>query len=68
MLDHLGTWSDMLPLVEFMYNNSYHSSIGMAPYEALYGRRFKTPFAGNKIESRWCFGQNFYNKPLRKSK
>ena len=43
VLDHLGTWSDMLPLVEFTYNNSYHSSIGMAPYEALYGRRCKTP-------------------------
>jgi len=43
VLDHLGTWSDMLPLVEFTYNNSYHSSIGMAPYEALYGRRYRTP-------------------------
>ena len=43
VLDHLGTWSDMLPLVEFMYNNSYHSNIGMAPYEALYGRRCRTP-------------------------
>jgi len=39
VLDHLGTWSDVLPLVEFTYNNSYHSSIGMSPYEALYGRR-----------------------------
>jgi len=36
VLDHMGGWSDMLPLVEFTYNN-YHSSIGMAPYEALYG-------------------------------
>jgi len=43
VLDHLGTWSDVLPLVEFTYNNSYHSSIGMAPYEALYGRRCRTP-------------------------
>jgi len=43
VLDHLGTWSDMLSLVELTYNNSYHSSIGMAPYEALYGRRCKTP-------------------------
>jgi len=42
VLDYLGTWSDML-LVEFTYNNSYHKSIGMAPYEALYGRRCKTP-------------------------
>jgi len=43
VLDHLGTWSDVLRLVEFTYNNSYHSSIGMAPYEALYGRRCQTP-------------------------
>jgi len=35
VLYHLGTWSDILPLVEFTYNNSYHSSIGMAPYEAF---------------------------------
>jgi len=32
MLDHMGNWNDVLPLVEFTYNNSYHSSIGMAPY------------------------------------
>ena len=38
VLDHLGGWSEVLPLVEFTYNNSYHSSIGMTPYEALYGR------------------------------
>jgi len=43
VLDHLGTWSDVLPLVEFTYNNNYHSSIGMAPYEALYDRRCRTP-------------------------
>jgi len=30
-------------LIEFTYNNSYHSSIGMAPFEALYGRRCRTP-------------------------
>ena len=29
---------DSLPLIEFAYNNSFHSSIGMAPFEALYGR------------------------------
>ena len=30
-------------MIEFTYNNSYHSSIGMAPYEALYGRKCRTP-------------------------
>ena len=33
-----GSWDDQLTLIEFSYNNSYHSSIGMAPFEALYGR------------------------------
>ena len=39
MIDFKGIWDDHLPLIEFSYNNSYHSSIGMAPFEALYGRR-----------------------------
>ena len=33
----------MLSLIEFTYNNSFHASIGIAPYEALYGRKFRTP-------------------------
>jgi len=41
ILDHLGAWDEVLPLVEFTYNNSFHAS--MAPYEALYGRRYRTP-------------------------
>ena len=32
-----------LPLIEFAYNNSYHASIEMAPYEALYGRKCRSP-------------------------
>jgi len=43
ILDHLGAWDEVLPLIEFTYNNSFHASIGMAPYEALYGRRCRTP-------------------------
>ena len=38
MLDFKGSWKNHFSLVEFAYNNSYHVSIGMAPYEALYGR------------------------------
>ena len=34
-IDFKGNWDDHLPLVEFSYNNSYHASIGMPPYEAL---------------------------------
>ena len=43
VLDHLGSWDEILPLVEFTYNNSYQASIGMAPFEALYGRKCRTP-------------------------
>ena len=36
-------------LVEFAYNNSYHSSIGMAPFEALYKRKYWTPRCGDEV-------------------
>ena len=39
VIDFPGSWDRYIPLMEFAYNNSYQSSIGMAPYEALYGRR-----------------------------
>ncbi|GJU74805.1 putative reverse transcriptase domain-containing protein [Tanacetum coccineum] len=40
MQQALGTsWDVHLPLVEFSYNNSYHSSVRCAPFEALYGRK-----------------------------
>ena len=38
VLDLGGSWEEHLPLVEFSYNNSYHSSIWTAPFEALYER------------------------------
>ncbi|KAL0420227.1 UNVERIFIED_CONTAM: Transposon Ty3-G Gag-Pol polyprotein [Sesamum latifolium] len=42
-MEFKGNWDDHLPLMEFAYNNSFHSSIGMAPYEALYGMRCRSP-------------------------
>ena len=39
MLDFLGIWDSYIPLMEFAYNNGYQTSIGMTPYEALYGRK-----------------------------
>jgi hypothetical protein len=36
------SWVECLPLIEFTYNNSFHSSIEMTPFEALYGRRCRT--------------------------
>jgi hypothetical protein len=42
-LDFGGSWEEHLPLAEFSYNNSYQSSIQMAPFEALYGRKCRSP-------------------------
>ncbi|KAA3473678.1 Gag protease polyprotein [Gossypium australe] len=42
-LEFNGTWESYFPLIEFAYNNGFQSSIKMAPYEALYGRKCRTP-------------------------
>jgi hypothetical protein len=38
-----GSWEKWLPLAEFSYNNNYEESIKMAPFEALYGCKCRTP-------------------------
>ncbi|GJV99081.1 putative reverse transcriptase domain-containing protein [Tanacetum coccineum] len=43
VIDFGSSWDRHLPLVEFSYNNSYHASIKAAPYEALYGRKCRSP-------------------------
>ena len=43
VMDFGGQWNAHLPLIEFAYNNSYHASIKMAPYEALYGIKCISP-------------------------
>ncbi|GKA28829.1 putative reverse transcriptase domain-containing protein [Tanacetum coccineum] len=49
VLDFGGRWDVHLPLVEFSYNNSYHSSMRCAPFEALYGRKCRSPIIWAKI-------------------
>ncbi|GJZ22829.1 putative reverse transcriptase domain-containing protein [Tanacetum coccineum] len=43
VIDFGNGWEGHLPLIEFSYNNSYHSSIKVAPFEALYGRKCRSP-------------------------
>ncbi|WMV30779.1 hypothetical protein MTR67_024164 [Solanum verrucosum] len=43
VIDFGGHWDKFLPLCEFSYNISYHSSIDMAPFETLYGRGCRSP-------------------------
>ncbi len=53
VLNFPGSWEEHLPLIEFAYNKSFHASIGMAPYEALYGRKCRSPVCWDEVrESR----------------
>ncbi|KAD4385762.1 hypothetical protein E3N88_25931 [Mikania micrantha] len=49
VIDFGGNWDSHLPLVEFSYNNSYHASIGMAPFEALYGRKCRSSICWTEV-------------------
>jgi hypothetical protein len=49
VLSWKGSWEDHLPLAEFAYNNSYHASIKMAPFEALYDPRCISPLCWDVV-------------------
>jgi hypothetical protein len=50
------SWDKSLALAEFAYNNSYQASLKMAPFEALYGRRCRTPLNWSQEGERTLFG------------
>ena len=54
-----GSWEKWLPLDEFSYNNSYQASIKMAPCEALYGQKCRTPLTWIEPGERRYFGIDF---------
>jgi hypothetical protein len=43
VIEKLSKWEDYIHLVEFSYNNGYQESLNMSMFEALYGRKCKTP-------------------------
>ena len=60
------SWEKHLPLVEFAYNNSFHSSIGMSPYEALYGRPCRTPLCWTQIGEHSMIGPEIVEETTEK--
>ena len=56
VIDFKGSWDEHLPLVEFAYNNSYQASIKAAPYEALYGRKCRSPIWWDDFGERRLLG------------
>jgi hypothetical protein len=55
-LKHGGSWDKSLPYAELSYNNSYQTSLMMSPFEALYGRKCRTPLYWDQTGERQFFG------------
>jgi hypothetical protein len=56
VMNHQDSWDKCLPLAKFSYNNSYQESLKIAPFEALYDRRCRTPMNWVEPSERTTFG------------
>jgi hypothetical protein len=65
-LKNSGSWDKSLPYAEFAYNNSYQSSIKMAPFEALYGRKCRTLLFWNQTSESQLFGPDSIREAEKK--
>ncbi|GKE15212.1 putative reverse transcriptase domain-containing protein [Tanacetum coccineum] len=63
VIDFVKGWEKHLPLVEFSYNNSYHASIKATPFEALYGRKCRSPVCWAEVGDQKSYA-NVRRKPL----
>jgi len=66
ILDFQGKWEEYLPLVEFSYNNSYQSTIHVAPFEALYGRKCRIPLCWSEIDEALIIGPEVIQETTEK--
>ncbi|GJR55194.1 putative reverse transcriptase domain-containing protein [Tanacetum coccineum] len=66
VLDFEGSWDVHLPLVEFSYNNSYHSIVRCAPFEALYGRKCRSPIMWAKVGEGQLIGPELVQETTEK--
>jgi hypothetical protein len=68
VMDQQKCWEEFLPLVEFAYNNSYQSTIKMAPFEFLYGRPCRMPLSWDRLEDRVLVGPEVIQEMEEKMK
>ena len=66
VLDFKGPWERHLPLIEFAYNNSYQASIGMAPFEALYGQPCRSPVCWAEVGDAPLLGPEIVRETTKK--
>ena len=62
VLDFQGSWEKYLCLIEFSYNNSFHATIGVAPYEMLYGRKCRSPIHWDEMGERKYLGPDLVRR------
>ena len=68
MIDFEGSWDRHIPLVEFVYNNSFESSIGMVPFEALYERKCRTSLCWMELSENKVIGPDLIQEIEEKVK
>ncbi|GJY61502.1 putative reverse transcriptase domain-containing protein [Tanacetum coccineum] len=66
IIDFGNGWDTHLPLVEFLYNNSYHTSIKAAPFKALYGRKCRLPVCWAEVGEAQLTGPEIIYKTTKK--
>ena len=66
ILDFGGNWDDHLPLVEFAYNNSFQSSIGMAHFEAMYDQKCRSLVCWDKVSEQKILGPKLKQATFKK--
>nr|GEY13488.1 putative reverse transcriptase domain-containing protein [Tanacetum cinerariifolium] len=66
VMDFEGSWEVHLPLVEFSYNNNYHSSVRCAPFEALYGRKCRPPILWAEVGEGQLIGPEIVKETTEK--
>ncbi|GJS23277.1 putative reverse transcriptase domain-containing protein [Tanacetum coccineum] len=66
VIDFGKGWVKHLPLAEFSYNNSYHASIKAAPYEALYGRKCRSPVCWVEVGEAQLTGPELIQETMEK--
>ncbi|GJU96373.1 putative reverse transcriptase domain-containing protein [Tanacetum coccineum] len=66
VIDFGSSWDRHLPLVEFSYNNSYHASIKAAPFEALYGRKYRSPVCWSEVGDSQLIGSEMVRETTEK--
>ncbi|GJR44157.1 putative reverse transcriptase domain-containing protein [Tanacetum coccineum] len=66
VIDFRNSWDKYLPLVEFSYNNSYHTSIKVAPFDALYGRKCRSPICWAEVGDAQLTGSEIVHETTKK--